>query len=121
MNNQNIEIIGKYIDWEELFRNERTLPDSLIREFKDYIEWDILSEVYANLGKLSESFIIEFQEELSWDVISCQKLSQKFIHEFKDKLDWKQLVKNNKFSDKFASDHAKYLLKAMSARRPVIK
>lgn len=107
------------VNWDHV--SQKALSEDFAREFQDQINWDILSEVYANLGKLSESFIIEFQEKLSWDVISCQKLSQKFIHEFKDKLDWKQVVKNNKLSTKFANEHAKYLLKAISTRRPAIK
>ncbi len=61
----------------------QTLSESLIREFQDQVDWEMISEHQ----RLSEPFIQEFQDQVDWEMIShYQKLSIGFIREHKHRL-----------------------------------
>ena len=73
-------------DWDNWeFYADNTLTEDFIREFKDKVDWEYISE----FQKLSEDFIREFKDNVSWSFVSInQKLSENFIREFQDKVDW---------------------------------
>ena len=68
------------IDWWRI--SMQPLSEKFIREFKDKVNWDVIS----TCQKLSENFIREFKDKVNWECISAyQHLSKDFIREFKDK------------------------------------
>ena len=74
-----------FLNWHMLSVHQ-VLSEELIREFKNRVVWSVISEFQI----LSESFIREFQNKVYWDSISChQKMSDEFMLEFKDKVYWK--------------------------------
>jgi len=82
-----------------------TLEDSneksFIRQFKDSVDWDFISQSQ----KLSESFIREFKDSVNWDYISTyQKLSECFIKEFKGSVNWVRISEFQKLSIEFMNE-----------------
>ena len=70
---KHIKDIKKKIEWEEYYNPEFDWHDQ---------------EFYSN-NILSEDFIREFKDKVDWMLISkSQTLSEDFIIEFKDKVDW---------------------------------
>ncbi len=85
------------VDWSCISMFSR-LSENFIREFKDKVNWKCISEYQ----KLSEDFIREFKNEVDWGEISSQqKLSEEFIREFKDKVNWCCISKYQKLSEDF--------------------
>ncbi len=82
--------------WDELSR--LPLPEELIREAADKVDWTLVS----TYSKLSENFIEEFQDKVCWEKISSgQKLSERFIRKFKDYIDWDEISLFQKLSENF--------------------
>ena len=78
-------------EWLDISIDEK-LSEPFIREFKNSVIWDYISEYQ----KLSESFIKEFRNRVNWEKISkYQKLSESFIREFFDKLDKEALIERD--------------------------
>ncbi len=83
-----------------------SLPEELIREAADKVDWGLVSEY----SRLSEDFIREFKNKVSWLYISkCQKLSKDFIREFKDKVDWWYISRCHKLSEDFIGEFKSYV------------
>ena len=67
---------------------EQNLSEDLIREFKDKLDWKMIS----SKQKLSEDFIRKFQDKVDWASISSeQELSEDFFREFQDKMYWQKI------------------------------
>ena len=83
----NREIIWENLMWNDISHQELTID--FIREFKDFLDWNVLTNTYLN----SEDFLREFQDYIIWDTVSGRMKFMKnyeydFFEEFKDKLDW---------------------------------
>ena len=84
---------------------KRLLSEEFIREFKDNVDWDMIS----NYQTLSEDFIREFKDNVNWLYISRNsnlkyKLSEDFIREFKDKLYWYFISTDQKLNSEFINE-----------------
>lgn len=86
--------------WRELSRHP--LPENLIREAKDFLDWKDVSHISV----LSEEFIREFKDYVNWYWISaCQNLSESFIEEFQDKVNWHNITSGQNVSYDFIWNH----------------
>lgn len=75
---------------------KQDLSESFIRDFKDKVDWACISQHQV----LSENFIREFSDKVYWyNIVVYQKLSQEFIYEFYDKIDWKLMYQKEKLDD----------------------
>ncbi len=85
------------VDWYEISKYSR-LSENFIEEFKSWVYWDNVS-MYQ---KLSENFIRKFKYRVNWNCISVyQKLSEDFIREFQDKVNWFCISEYQKLSEDF--------------------
>ncbi len=84
-----INQIQKHIEWEEFY--------------SDKFNWN--NFLFYKYQKLSESFIREFKDKIDWFIISrFQKLSENFIKEFQDKIVWNWFKDNNLLSEEFKEE-----------------
>jgi hypothetical protein len=92
-----------YFDWYDLaFYADNTLSEDFIREFKDKVDWEFVSE-YQDL---SEDFIREFKDKVDWYWISFRQiLSEDFIREFQDKVNWNMVLTYQKLSREFKNEY----------------
>ena len=73
--------------------------ESLMREFSDKIDWEVVSHYRT----LSEQLIRDFQDKVDWKKISRhQIISEQFIREFQEKVNWKKIIDTNNFPKIFA-------------------
>nr|QQV29366.1 hypothetical protein K-LCC10_0111 [Kaumoebavirus] len=64
---------------------EYILPEEMLREYQDYVNWYYLS----SYQKLSEGFIREFHDLVNWQSLSRAKImSENLIRDFQERLDW---------------------------------
>lgn len=109
--------------WEIL--SERSLPEKILEEFKDKVDWNIhcahnkLSEqkiekyadyipvdLMVKTQSLSEEFLVENRDFLDWVLISqYQRVSEKFIEKFWKRLDKLLVLKHQKLSKAFVQKH----------------
>ncbi len=84
------------------------MSENFIREFKDKVDWDFISQYQ----RLSENFIREFQYYVNWNNISkYQILSENFIREFQDQVNWIFISKYQKLSSNFIKKFNLYISK----------
>ena len=81
------EINWDMLDWEHIARQELTVD--FIREFKEYLNWDIITNNFLS----SEVFIREFKDNVVWDTISSRmkfrnEYDYDFFEEFVDRFNW---------------------------------
>ena len=85
--------IKNKIEWEEYYN-----PD---------FNWDRIS-FYEN--ELSEDFIREFKDKVNWEILSFyQTLSEDFIRKLKNKVNWRGISKHQELSEKFIREFKKEL------------
>ena len=64
--------------WRHICGNQQ-LSEHLIREFKDYLPWDVI----CRCQKLSEEFIMEFKHQVDWfNVFLYQDLTENIVKEY---------------------------------------
>jgi len=85
------------VNWDKISQHQ-TLSEDFIREFQDKVNWDEISRI----RNLSEDFIRKFADKMDWGWISYhQKLSEDFIREFQGKLDWRRISGRQTLSENF--------------------
>ena len=97
---KNKDIIWENLNWNTI--NSKDLPNDFIREFHNYLNWNILTS--ENLD--NEEFIREFPDNIVWDLISSkmifnEKYSYKFFEDFKEKLDWDKITQWRNMAEDF--------------------
>jgi len=108
----NIKVNGKYvdfsndkIDWNHV--SSLDLSVTMMRDFKNYLNWDIISEV----NKENIDIIREFKDEIQWDVI-CGSMrfhdddifsrdNYAFCKEFSEYLLWSRMSRWNNMDEMF--------------------
>lgn len=106
-NNLSISFLSDFkykINWKKLSYKINSID--VIRHFKDYIEWNIVTPKVYEIGYFA---IKEFENYVDWDIIKTYKLSLSFIYDFKHKLDFKYILENNIFSNEFLTSIEDYL------------
>ena len=88
------------VDWEYISEYQK-LSGKFIREFQDEVDWCCVS--YRQ--KLTENFIRKFKNKVSWFWVSrFQKLTEDFIREFQNDVDWGNISEYQKVSKKFLKE-----------------
>lgn len=99
------EFIEKYkykLEWSSLAGSQKNIPERLIEEFKDEVDWTDVSECQP----LSEDFIRKFKDHVCWWTVSeMQKLSEDFIREFEEQVDWNQISHSQTLSENFIREY----------------
>lgn len=68
---------------------------------------------------LTETYMREFKDYLIWDILSDnQRMSNKFIEEFKDKVNWNLILAKKDCTEEFIDEHA-YLLPTDKAKNSI--
>lgn len=82
--------INDWIHWQKV-------SEGFLREFKDYIDFNI-----ASWKTMSDDFLREYRNELDW-VRICQQheFSAKLVKEFKDKIRWDILERRGYHDEKY--------------------
>ena len=93
---ENILPKNKQIDWSTLDWNYLTTNNKrnmkFLREFQDYVNWDIISNNFVFTGDLTYNFFEDFKDKLDWHTISkWNYIAEDFIDMFHKKLDWNVL------------------------------
>lgn len=82
------------------------LSRKTLREMKDHLDWNVISENQP----LTEELIVEFKDEINWaNLIKYNgkvKLSEQFIEEMIDYIDWDALSRSRWLSLDFVKRHA---------------
>jgi len=102
------EIDWDTLDWENISRQELTVD--FIREFKEYLNWDIITNFFLS----SEVFIREFQDKVVWDTISSKMKFRNdydydFFEEFSDRFNWIKISKWGNMDEHFVIKFEEYL------------
>ncbi len=79
------------IDWAVLSRQRMLVPEFAL-EFEDMIDWELISRNIMSGAGLTYDLIKQFSHKMNWDIISQHVvLSSRFIITFRNKLNWKML------------------------------
>ena len=81
------------------------LSEDFIYEFKDYIEFNLLSK-----KSLTNKIIDDFHELLNWEEVSSYKeISDENIIKYSDKIDWRQLLQYRKLSGNLIESNIEHI------------
>ena len=102
------EINWSSLNWDDISRKELSID--FIREFKSYLNWDIITNHFIT----SEQFVREFQDVIVWDIISNRMkfksdYEYNFYEEFKEKLDWVKISRWGDMDEHFIVLYEEYL------------
>ena len=79
---------GKDIDWTSLSKNKH-IDVAFVREFKEFLDWTLLTSNTDVIDPNSEIVIDEFVKLLDWEYVSQNMLlSMSRIIKYKDELNW---------------------------------
>lgn len=125
-----VNFIRKHVDkikalhWLDVIKTQQ-FDETLLREFKDYIvydissintSWDFTREFSDNIiwkskivfTVINEKEIEEFKDEVDWeDVCKYEELSESFMEKYAEKFNWKNIWKFQSLSDGFYHKHIK--------------
>lgn len=91
----NADKAGKEIDWTSLSKN-KNIDVAFAREFKELLDWTLLTSNVDVIDVNNESVIDEFVDLLDWEHVSQNmQLSMSRIIKYKDELNW--TIVNKKF------------------------
>ncbi len=66
------------MDWKQ-FCSDWELPESFIRDFKDFVDWSSVSKY----SKMSEKFILKFKDKVDWhNILRYQDVSLSFKYKY---------------------------------------
>lgn len=86
---------GKEIDWTSLSKNKH-IDVAFVREFKDLMDWKLLTSNDKVINVNSEPIIDEFVQMLDWEYVSQNMhLSMSRVIKYKNELNW--AIVNKKF------------------------
>lgn len=92
-------------NWNITKLSSQALSPKFIREYKDKLNWNIISEKQ----RMSEEFIDEFQDYINWNKLCTywarSKFSEQFALEHKDKVNWRTISYYMNFSLEFLYEH----------------
>lgn len=93
----------KTVNWEQVSdrtEDERDISLSFIREYQDYLNWDIVSQARHTL-----KFYREFRDKVVWwrvfQIGISERKIKEFVNELEDEFDWEMLCEHTKLSKKF--------------------
>jgi hypothetical protein len=96
----------KYRDYLLLISSKQELSESLIRKYKDVLQWHSIS----CHQKLSEEFILEHKSYVDWHHIAfMQELSEQFVLDNIDKLTYR-FLSFSKYLDKYSKELQRLIL-----------
>lgn len=96
------------LNWFYVCNNNRYLPESVIEECIDFIDWCALSKCV----KLSENFVRKYQDKIYWNNLSANNecnFSLDFISEYKDKWNWFYICDYKSLPEDFIRQHIDYI------------
>lgn len=83
------------INWSALSKNHN-IDLSFVREYRDFLDWKVLTSNDHVIKIQEEKFLDEFVEFLDWSYVSDHiKLTNQILVKYKDSLIWKSI--NNRF------------------------
>lgn len=92
------------VEWDSLFRRGIILKEDFIKELIEDGTLDdrLIKEFISCYHPLSEQFISEFADRLEWIYISsAQKMSEEFMNKYEHKLDFHFLPQYRRLSNEF--------------------